>query len=99
MPEKTIGHKEYKGRCFTSQCYTPKKNQQQLMKKMKKNSICNLIWAGPVMQNSPAAKQQPDLQLYFGINNSFFSQLDLVPALMWSQQLWQNISDLNGYMQ
>lgn len=69
------------------------------MKKMKKNSICNLIWAGPVMQNSPAAKQQPDLQLYFGINNSFFSQLDLVPALMWSQQLWQNISDLNGYMQ
>lgn len=33
------------------------------MKKMKKKSTCNLIWADPVMQNSPAAKQQPDLQL------------------------------------
>lgn len=56
------------------------------MKKMK--NICNLIWAGPVMQNSAAAKQQPDLQLYLGINNSFFFQPDLcasshvIPATM-----------------
>lgn len=55
---------------------------------MKKNNICNFIWADPVMQNSPAAKQQPDLQRYFGINNSFLFQLDLcasfhvIPATM-----------------
>lgn len=41
--EKPIGHREYKESCFTSQCYTPKKKQQQLMKKMKKKSTCNLI--------------------------------------------------------
>lgn len=68
------------------------------MTKMKSN--CNLIWADPVMQNSPAAKQQPDLQLYFGINNSFFFQLDhcvsshVIPAIT-----THNISDLNNYMQ
>lgn len=31
--------------------------------KEKRKSICNLIWADRAMQNSPAAKQQPDLQL------------------------------------
>lgn len=70
------------------------------MKKMKEKNICNLIWADPAMQNSLAAKQQPDLQLYFGINNSFFFQLDqcasshMIPATT-----THNISDLNDYMQ
>lgn len=43
------------------------------MKKMKKTSFYNLIRADPAMQNLPAAKQQPDLQLYFWISNSFIS--------------------------
>lgn len=70
------------------------------MKKMKKNNICNPIWADPVMQNSLAAKQQPDLQLYFGINNSFFLQLDhCASSHVIPPSTTHNISDLNDYMQ
>lgn len=71
--EKPIGHREYKESCFTSQCYTPKKKQQQLMKKMKKKSTCNLIWADTVMQNSPAAKQQPICNCTLGSTAHSFS--------------------------
>lgn len=70
------------------------------MKKIKKNNICNPIWADPVMQNSLAAKQQPDLQLYFGINSSFFFQLDhCVSSHMIPATTTHNISDLNYCMQ
>lgn len=52
------------------------------------------------MQNSLAAKQQPDLQLYFGINNSFFFQLDhCASSQVILATTTHNISDLNDYMQ
>lgn len=52
------------------------------------------------MQNSHAARQQPDLQLYFGINNSFFFQLDhCASSHVNPATTTHNISDVNDYMQ